>query len=49
MIVTYLGADPSDAQKEIYDTIGCHTRFLYRDHLVVEVRVDGDDAWVVYH
>lgn len=54
MIVTDLGVGPSDAQKEIYDTRGCHTRFLflemlYRDHLFVEVNVDGDDARVVYH
>lgn len=49
MIVTYLGANTSDVQKEMDDTIGCHARFvfleeLYINHLVAPVEVDGGDA-----
>lgn len=54
MMVTFLGSDWGDAQKEINDTRGCHARFsfletLCRDHLEATLEEDGDDARVVYH
>lgn len=54
MTMTYLKANPGDAQNKIDGTRGCHARFsflktLYRVHLTSEVEADGDGARVVYH
>ncbi|KAI5420544.1 hypothetical protein KIW84_044371 [Lathyrus oleraceus] len=54
MMVTYLGADPSDVHKEMDGIIRFHARFaflekLYIYHLLAEVEVDGDDTKALHH
>lgn len=54
MMVTYLGADLDDVQKEIDNTRWCHARFtfmdeLYKNPMVATVEADDDDAHVLHH
>lgn len=54
MLVTYLGANPTEAANEVVDAKYAHDRFkileeLYKDHLLMVVDVDSDDMHVEYH
>lgn len=54
MMVTYLGADLTDAQNEVVDTKGAHARFkfledFHKDQLQMVVDANGDDMQVKYH
>lgn len=54
MMVTYLGVDPCDAQKEMDYTRGFHSIFkfmkkLYIDHLATVVEEDDDDTQFLHH
>lgn len=56
MMMTYLGPDPADALKELYDNRWVHARFSFLEnlhththHLVAAVEADGDNVNIVHH